>query len=52
MANPELREVRRLTLAESRKAIGLALWDEEQRKLVGFRQLEPASDGSRPDASA
>ncbi len=38
-ANPELREVRRLTLSESRKAIWLALWDEERGKLVGFRQL-------------
>jgi omega-6 fatty acid desaturase (delta-12 desaturase) len=42
-ATPELRGVRRLTMAESRKAIWLALWDEEQRKLVGFRHLELAS---------
>ena len=37
-ANPEL-EVRRLTMAESWKAIWLALWDEEQGRLVGFRHL-------------
>jgi omega-6 fatty acid desaturase (delta-12 desaturase) len=42
-ATPELREVRRLTMAESRKAIWLALWDEKQRRLVGFRHLESAS---------
>jgi omega-6 fatty acid desaturase (delta-12 desaturase) len=38
-ANPELRKARRLTLAESGRAIRLALWDEEQGRLVGFRQL-------------
>ncbi len=45
-ANPELREVRRLTMAESWKAIWLALWDEEQGRLVGFRHLSRVSDGS------
>jgi omega-6 fatty acid desaturase (delta-12 desaturase) len=44
-ANPELREARRLTMAECRKAIWLALWDEQRGKLVGFRQLASASDG-------
>jgi omega-6 fatty acid desaturase (delta-12 desaturase) len=42
-ANPELREVRRLTMAESGKAIRLALWDEAQGRLVGFRHLEPVA---------
>ncbi len=46
-ANPELREVRRLTMAESWRAIWLSLWDEEQGRLVGFRDLEPVSSGSR-----
>ena len=42
-ANPELRDARRLTLGESLKAIWLALWDEEQGRLVRFRELEPVS---------
>ena len=46
-ANPELRDVRRLTMVESWRAIWLALWDEEQGRLVGFRDLEPVSSGSR-----
>ncbi len=50
-ANPELQKVRRLTMAESWKAMWLALWDEEQGRLVRFRQLESASDGS-PSRSA
>lgn len=41
-ANPELRDARRLTMAESWKAIWLALWDEEQGRLVGFRHLARA----------
>ena len=51
-ANPELREVRRLTLAESARAIWLTLWDEEQGRLVGFRHLAPVSDGSRPSTAS
>ena len=39
-ASPELRDARRLTMTEARRAIWLALWDEERGKLVGFRQLE------------
>ncbi len=50
-ASPELREVRRLTMAETRQAIWLTLWDEEQGRLVGFRHLEPASIGSRSRAA-
>ena len=52
-ANPELRGGRRLTMAESWKAIWLALWDEEQGRLVGFRRLEAASasSGSRSRAA-
>ena len=38
--NPELREARRLTLAESWQVIWLTLWDEERGRLVGFRHLE------------
>ncbi len=50
-ANPELRGVRRLTMAESRRAIWLSLWDEKRGRLVGFRDLEPGSDGSRSAAA-
>ena len=50
-ANPELKGVRRLTMAESRRAIWLSLWDEKRGRLVGFRDLEPGSDGSRSAAA-
>lgn len=36
-AHSELRDARRLTMVESWKAVRLSLWDEEQRRLVGFR---------------
>ncbi len=36
--NPELRCAKRLTLWASIRSVRLALWDEEQRKLVSFRQ--------------
>ena len=35
---PELREVGRLTLWQSFKNVSLALWDENERRLVSFRQ--------------
>jgi omega-6 fatty acid desaturase (delta-12 desaturase) len=34
--HPELRAVSRLTLRESFRCLRLALWDEDQRRLVGF----------------
>jgi hypothetical protein len=36
--HPELREVSRLTLMESFRCLRLALWDEDQRRLVEFRE--------------
>lgn len=41
---PELKEIGRLTLWESIKCIPLALWDEQNKRLVSFRQarLVPA----------
>lgn len=36
---PELKEVGRLTLWESFRAVKLTLWDEERRELVSFRDL-------------
>jgi acyl-lipid omega-6 desaturase (Delta-12 desaturase) len=41
--NPELRRVKRLTLGESLRSVRLALWDEERRKLVTFRQATQAA---------
>jgi len=37
--NPELQQVTRLALWESLKCARLKLWDEERRRLVGFRHL-------------
>lgn len=37
--SPELRSMSRLTIAQSLKCARLALWDEERRKLVGFRDI-------------
>jgi len=39
--NPELQNAKRVTLWESLKSVRLALWDEERRKLVSFRQVAP-----------
>ena len=38
-AHAELREVGRLTLRQSLKCFGLALWDEETGKLIAFHDL-------------
>jgi omega-6 fatty acid desaturase (delta-12 desaturase) len=37
--NPEFQKVTRLTLRSSLKSIRLALWDEDRKKLIGFRDL-------------
>ena len=37
--NPELQDVPRLTLWTSLRCLRLKLWDEDQRKLVSFREL-------------
>ncbi len=37
--HPELRDVGRLTLRQSLKCFRLALWNEESRRLVAFREL-------------
>ena len=36
-AIPEVQDVKYLTLRTSLRCLGLALWDEEAGKLVGFR---------------
>jgi len=38
-ASPLLQQVKPLTLLSSLKSLGLHLWDEERRQLVGFGQL-------------
>jgi omega-6 fatty acid desaturase (delta-12 desaturase) len=40
---PELREVGRLTLRQSFRTIPLALWDEEKKRLVTFREARAAA---------
>ncbi|HEY1504442.1 MAG TPA: fatty acid desaturase [Stellaceae bacterium] len=37
-ANPEFQRAKRLTLWASIKSVRLALWDEERRELISFRQ--------------
>ena len=41
-ASPELKGMSRLTILESLKCVRLALWDEDGRKLVSFRQAAAA----------
>jgi omega-6 fatty acid desaturase (delta-12 desaturase) len=36
---PELRGIGRLTLRESFRCVPLVLWDEEQRRLISFREM-------------
>jgi omega-6 fatty acid desaturase (delta-12 desaturase) len=38
-ASPELQKIGRITLSESLKFAWLALWDEEQRELIGFNRV-------------
>lgn len=40
--NPEFQSATRLTLASGLRSIHLALWDEDRKKLIGFRDLAPA----------
>jgi omega-6 fatty acid desaturase (delta-12 desaturase) len=41
--HPELREVSRLTLRDSFHCFRLALWDEQKRRLVSFREVRAAA---------
>jgi len=38
--HPELRDVGRLTLAQSLRCVPLVLWDERRRRLVSFKDIE------------
>jgi len=49
---PELRDVKRLTLWQSFKMVPLALWDEERRKLVSFRQAKALALARRGSVAA
>jgi omega-6 fatty acid desaturase (delta-12 desaturase) len=42
-AYPQLRELNRLTVPQTIKPLTLALWDEDQRRLVSFREAAKAS---------
>jgi acyl-lipid omega-6 desaturase (Delta-12 desaturase) len=41
-ANPELQVARRITLRDGWRLLRLNLWDEEGRRLVGFREVASA----------
>jgi acyl-lipid omega-6 desaturase (Delta-12 desaturase) len=43
--HPTLRNVSRLTLGQSFRCFRLALWDEERRRLIGFRDLRALATG-------
>jgi omega-6 fatty acid desaturase (delta-12 desaturase) len=53
---PEVRRVTTLTLWESVRTLGLTLWDEDARRLIGFRELRArramagAVEPTKPDA--
>lgn len=49
-AFPELSQLNRFTVSQTLRPLMLALWDEQQRKLVTFR--EAAGQSSRADAQA
>ena len=38
--NPEFHEVTEVRFSDTLKLIGLALWDEEEQRLVRFRDLK------------
>jgi omega-6 fatty acid desaturase (delta-12 desaturase) len=48
-AVPALRQGRRLTIFASLKCVWFALWDEEGRKMVRFRDLKQTSVAGRPE---
>ncbi len=45
--HPELKDVGRITLRQSLAGVSLALWDENQRRLVSFREAGRASAGDQ-----
>ena len=49
---PELQQIKRVTFWQSVKCLPLALWDEEQRRLVSFRALKRPPKAERLYASS
>jgi omega-6 fatty acid desaturase (delta-12 desaturase) len=45
-AFPELRQLNRFTMLQTLRPLMLALWDEEERKLVTFREATVRSSGA------
>ena len=41
--HPELKATSRLTLMESIRGLRLALWDEDEGRLISFRELRTAA---------
>ncbi|MFU0507964.1 fatty acid desaturase [Pseudaminobacter sp. NGMCC 1.201702] len=41
--HPELRDMSRITLLQSLSCVGLALWDEQAKRLVSFREAQAAA---------
>jgi omega-6 fatty acid desaturase (delta-12 desaturase) len=52
-ADPMFQAVPPITLLSSLRSLGLRLWDESSKKLVGFRHLQKLRErnrgGNRPD---
>jgi omega-6 fatty acid desaturase (delta-12 desaturase) len=46
-SDPMFQEVRPMTLLGSLRSLGLRLWDESSKKLVGFRHLRKSKEVSR-----
>ena len=50
-SHPELRQVTKLTLRDSVRTLRLTLWDEDERRLIAFREL-PAARRRLAEAAA
>ena len=48
-SDPMFKDVAPMTLFSSLRALGLRLWDESAKKLVGFRHLRTTKQDPRPD---
>ncbi|MFQ5720285.1 MAG: fatty acid desaturase [Acidobacteriota bacterium] len=45
--NPELQDVGRLSFWQSIRCARVKLWDEDQGKLIGFREMKPPGEGRK-----
>jgi omega-6 fatty acid desaturase (delta-12 desaturase) len=48
--HPELKGVGRITLLDSIRCVRLALWDEDRRRMISFRELRASRPGDAPGA--